>query len=35
VAGEKAGATKINAAKNKGVEVLTEDKYLSLIQKRR
>ncbi len=32
VAGENVGAAKINAAKNKGVEVLTEDEYLSLIR---
>ncbi|WP_165744483.1 BRCT domain-containing protein [Pseudoalteromonas sp. Z9A6] len=31
VTGEKVGETKINAAKDKGVEVLTEQEYLSLI----
>ena len=33
VTGEKVGANKIAAAKEKGVDVLTEDEYLSLIKK--
>jgi len=32
VAGEKAGASKINAAKSNGVKVLTEDEYLALLK---
>lgn len=31
VTGEKVGETKINAARDKGVEVLTEQEYLNLI----
>ncbi|RGP39379.1 DNA ligase (NAD(+)) [Altererythrobacter insulae] len=31
VTGEKVGETKINAAKDKGVKVLTEQEYLNLI----
>jgi len=34
VTGEKVGATKIAAAENKGVKVLTEDEYLNLIKKK-
>ena len=33
VIGDKVGATKINAAKEKGVEIITEQVYLQMLEK--